>query len=86
MLMSSIAAPVEGQLIDKYGSGRVLLACIPASIGCLIWIGWASTPTELCIAVTLNRLINADTYPLLGTTTMNRWFVKRRGRASVVLG
>lgn len=86
MLVSSVMAPLEGKLIDRFGSRKVLLACIPASIGCLIWIGLAVTPIELGIAVTVNRVINADTYPLIGTTTLSQWFVKHRGKASVVLG
>lgn len=86
MLVSCLVSPFAGQLIDRHGSRRVLLLCIVPSIGSILWLSMMKTPVELSLAVTVNRIINADTLPLIGVTTLNRWFVKHRGRASTALG
>jgi len=86
MMASCLVAPFMGAWIDRYGSRRVLILCMPGAIGSLVWLAVSSTPVELVVALALNRVLNADTLPLVGVTTLNRWFVKHRGRASTLIG
>eukprot|EP00930_Biecheleria_cincta_P101008 TRINITY_DN92635_c0_g1_i1.p1 TRINITY_DN92635_c0_g1~~TRINITY_DN92635_c0_g1_i1.p1 ORF type:complete len:482 (+),score=37.30 TRINITY_DN92635_c0_g1_i1:130-1575(+) len=86
MLLSAVASPCIGSVIDRLGTHRVVLCCIPVSIGIVLWLSHISSPAGLLIGICINRVISADTLPLCAKIALNRWFIKHRGRASVVLG
>lgn len=86
MVLSGILMPFVGSLLDRVGERRVLLACLPIVGGTVLVLAHATRPVVLLLAISVNRVVSADTLPMLGSITLNRWFVRWRGRASVVLG
>eukprot|EP00929_Paragymnodinium_shiwhaense_P098232 TRINITY_DN59747_c0_g1_i1.p1 TRINITY_DN59747_c0_g1~~TRINITY_DN59747_c0_g1_i1.p1 ORF type:complete len:517 (+),score=30.70 TRINITY_DN59747_c0_g1_i1:45-1553(+) len=86
MLVSAAVSPVSGSLIDRFGARWTLLCCGPIAAATALWLGMLSSQTELALAITINRVFAADMLTLLSATTLNRWFVRWRGRASLVLG
>lgn len=49
-LLMGIGAPFSGALIDMFGAGRVVVACVLATIAGLYFMYAASTPADLLIA------------------------------------
>lgn len=86
MLLSAITAPFVGTLVDCRGTRFVLIGCVPISVLSLLWLSSLSTASELVVAISVNRVISADTLPFLAQTALSQWFVKHRGRAGIGLG
>ncbi|MGE0854212.1 MAG: MFS transporter [Hyphomicrobiaceae bacterium] len=49
-LTMGVGAPFSGALIDKFGAGRVIVACVLAAIGGLYFMYAATSPTDLVVS------------------------------------
>ena len=83
---SAVAVPVAGLALDSHGAVRTSIVAAPLLVGVLLLLGRATTSLELVIELSALRFLGAECLVLVATTTICRWFVRRRGLALGFLG
>jgi MFS family permease len=81
MLVFAVASPFLGRLIDRFGTRAILFVCVVAQAMTSVVNGLAASLWHLYIGRFLYEM-----RPLHSTQVLiNRWFVKRRGRAQGIV-
>jgi len=86
MVVSAATSPCIGSMIDRLGTRVIIVICIPTVLTTLFFLSRVSNPIMLLVGITVNRVASADTLPLCAQIALNHWFIRYRGRASMVLG
>jgi predicted MFS family arabinose efflux permease len=81
MLAFAVASPFLGRLIDRFGPKVILLACIATQTLTGVINGLATSIWQLYIARFLYEMKSTHAVQVL----VNRWFVKKRGRAQGIV-
>jgi len=81
----SLLLPYLGALSDRIGPRKLLLLVVGPYVGLLSLLGQTRGPVAFCGTFFLTRLVGPGVLVLVGQTTVNRWFVARRGRATAML-
>eukprot|EP00035_Acanthoeca_spectabilis_P018295 m.385995 g.385995 ORF g.385995 m.385995 type:complete len:511 (-) comp16744_c0_seq19:80-1612(-) len=84
LLGASVVAPLGGLALDRFGPCAVgLVATAGLSLSLLVLSG--ATSGAVCGAALLGvRVAGPECLVIVGSTTVNRWWVRRRGWASVL--
>lgn len=86
LVVSSVLIPVVGQLLDTIGVRYVVLVACVGFVGALFLMSMAQSAVTLTIAISMLRFFGPECMVLSANTTINRWFVRRRGFAFSVSG
>ncbi len=85
-VLGSLALPLMGRLLDRYGPRRmavVIIACFAASCVGMSWVsGWIG----VFVGFVCLRMFGQGTLGLINNHSVNLWFEKRRGLAVGILG
>lgn len=81
----SLLLPYIGGLSDRIGPRKLLLLVSGPYALLLGLLGQTRGPFAFCLVFFLTRLVGPGVLVLIGQTTVNRWFVTKRGRATAVL-
>ncbi|MEE2710337.1 MAG: MFS transporter [Gemmatimonadota bacterium] len=85
-LGGSLALPIVGRSIDRYGVRRMAVAVsILFSIAC-IYMGYAQNAVMLGIGFAGLRMLGPGSLYLVSLNAINRWWVRRRGEAIGISG
>jgi len=85
-LGGSLALPIVGRAIDRYGVRRMAVATsILFSIAC-IYMGYVQNAVMLCIGFAGLRMLGPGSLYLVSLNAINRWWVRRRGEAIGISG
>jgi len=84
-LTSAALVPTAGVALDRLGARKfVSLLAIPFVVNLLL-LSRVTDWWSLTACVTLLRFIGAECFCLAASATVQRWFVRRRGRATALL-
>ena len=83
--ISACLVPVAGGALDRFGARPLASALAVPFIGNLLLLSRVETFLGLTACVTLMRFIGAECFCLIASATVQRWFVRLRGRATSVL-
>ena len=85
-IISGIALPWTGRLIDRYGARIVLpTAASLLTIACFVMSAVSNVPS-LYVGFTLIRCLGQGAMWLVGTWIVGEWFLRKRGLATAVSG
>ncbi len=85
-IVSGLALPWTGRLIDRYGARVVLPAAASLlAIACFVMSAVSNVPS-LYIGFTLIRCLGQGAMWLVGTWIVGEWFLRKRGLATAVSG
>eukprot|EP00035_Acanthoeca_spectabilis_P001548 m.80948 g.80948 ORF g.80948 m.80948 type:complete len:496 (+) comp10956_c0_seq2:167-1654(+) len=84
LLGASTLAPAAGAALDAYGPRPVALGATALMASALLLLSVATSAPMVGIALGLMRFAGPEVLIIVGSTTTNRWWVKRRGFASVL--
>ena len=84
-LMASLASPLVGWLIDRYGVRIVLSVSIFVLGLAIISVSWATIPIAFYFAFGTGRLMFSSPIKIGSSVAVSQWFIKKRGRATGVL-
>eukprot|EP00041_Stephanoeca_diplocostata_P035527 m.1257623 g.1257623 ORF g.1257623 m.1257623 type:complete len:456 (-) comp24715_c0_seq24:3547-4914(-) len=84
LVISSCFTPVAGMAIDRIGVQPIVAMSTVAFAASLVGLSTATTPLMLCVYMSLMRFSGPQCMYVCATTTVNRWFVRKRGIAAVV--
>lgn len=85
-LVSGIALPVTGRLLDRIGGRRLLpLAAALLAVACVV-ISQVETLVGLYFGFALIRCLGQGALTLIGTWIVGEWFLRRRGLATALSG
>ncbi|MBI2872196.1 MAG: MFS transporter [Chloroflexi bacterium] len=83
-VISGLTMPLWGHLLDRVGP-RLLVVGVTLIVGAAcIWMSRISTPLGLYVGFVLLRVFALGVMSLCCTTTVARWFIRKRGRASAL--
>ena len=77
--------PLAGTLVDKQGPWRVMLTCVPGIVLSLVSLSFCEAWYTLLLAIAALRFFGIGCLYVATTAAANRWFVRKRGRVSIVL-
>lgn len=77
-------APLAGAALDRVGPQVMGLVASLGLASALVLLSHARTITSFGLSICLMRFSGPECMMILGNTTVNRWFVRRRGRATVI--
>ena len=80
-LAAALALPYVGTLVDRHPARYVSTAAALAIAGALVGLAAANTIWAFAPALLLARLGGQGVLPLIGSTTIGRYFTAQRGRA-----
>ena len=80
-LVGALVVFLAGNVIDRFGQRRVMLATTVAYVISLLVMGAVSTPIGVLVGFTLLRATGSSVLTLAARTLVAQWFVQRRGRA-----
>ena len=83
--ISACLVPVAGGALDRFGARLLASALAVPFIGNLLLLSRVETWAGLTACVTMLRFIGAECFCLIASATVQRWFVRLRGRATSVL-
>ena len=81
-LMASLASPLVGWLIDRYGVRIVLSVSIFVLGLSIISVSWATVPIAFYLAFGTGRLMFSSPVKIGSSVAVSQWFIKKRGRAT----
>ncbi len=84
-LAASVASPIAGWLVDRYGARLVLGVSVLILGLSTISLAWATVPFAFYIAYGTGRVMFSSPIQIGATVVVSRWFVRRRGRAQGLL-
>ena len=84
LALSSIATPVAGLVLDRFGVRATLLLAGLLQSAAIFGVSHARSALPLALWFALLRFSGPECLVLCGSTTLNRWFVAHRGKACAV--
>ena len=84
-LAASVASPIAGWLVDRYGARLVLGASVLILGLSTVSLAWATVPIAFYIAYGTGRVMFSSPLQIGATVVVSRWFIRRRGRAQGLL-
>ena len=84
-ILSAMVIPVAGVLIDKHGATRVTLVVAPTFVLTIFTLSYVETFPQLLACMVAARALGPECLVLTAQTTVQRWFVRRRGAAFAML-
>lgn len=84
-LASSIASPIIGKLLDKYGIRLILTISILVLGLSTISLAWATIPLLFYVFYGLGRVIFSSSVQIGASLLVSQWFIRRRGTATGIL-
>ena len=85
-LFSASLVGVTGYALDRWGSRRVLACALVPYVATIYSLQYANSFGYLVALVALMRFLGPETLMLTANSTVNRWFIAKRGRATALLG
>ncbi len=88
-IVGALLAPVLGFLVDRFGTRRLMIAFGLASAACYLGLAHVQQVWQFTLGVALiYPLSRVGVGEMMGSVNVNRWFVRRRGRAmgTVMMG
>jgi len=86
LAISSVMTPIAGLVLDRYGvRTTVALAGALQSVA-LVGLSHARSAMALALWFSLLRFSGPECLVVCGSTTVNRWFVRHRGKACAIKG
>ena len=84
-LMATVASPVVGWALDRYGA-RIILTVSVLILGLsTMSLAWATAPIAFYLAYGTGRVIFSSPMNIGSSVVVSRWFVRRRGKATGIL-
>jgi len=84
-LMATVASPVVGWALDRYGA-RIILTVSVLILGLsTMSLAWATVPVAFYLAYGAGRVIFSSPMNIGSSVVVSRWFVRRRGKATGIL-
>jgi MFS family permease len=83
-LMAAIGVLLIGWLFDRCGARITLTLVVSAFRGAIWWMSGVTEPFHLFVGFMALRTFGQGALPLVATTMVATWFVRTRGRASVL--
>lgn len=83
---SAVLVPFAGAALDNIGSRRMSIVVSPAFVLTLLVASHVNAAWQWACCVAALRFLGAECLILIAITTCQRWFVRKRGRATALLG
>lgn len=84
-LLATVASPVVGWALDRYGARVILTGSVLVLGLSTISLAWATVPIAFYLAYGTGRVIFSSPMNIGSSVVVSRWFVKRRGKATGIL-
>ena len=84
-LVATVASPVVGWALDRYGARTILTVSILVLGLSTISLAWATVPIAFYLAYGTGRVLFSSPLNIGPSVVVSRWFVRRRGRATGML-
>ena len=84
-VLATLASPVVGWLVDKYGARLVLASSIFILGLSTMSLAWATAPVAFYLAYATGRVIFSSPIQIGASVVVSRWFIRTRGRANGLL-
>jgi MFS family permease len=85
-LTGSFALPWVGRRIDRHGP-RLMVVIISVAFGlACVYMGWIQNALMLGVGFVLIRMLGQGSLGIVSSNVINRWWVRRRGRANGISG
>jgi|TARA_B100000809_G_scaffold210795_1_gene214245 MFS family permease len=84
-LVATVASPVVGWALDRYGVRTILTVSILILGLSTISLAWATVPIAFYLAYGAGRVLFSSPLNIGPSVVVSRWFVKKRGRATGML-
>ena len=84
LVFSALLAPLAGLGLDHLGAQALAALAILGLCTGLLGLSTVDSPLEVGLFVCLLRFSGPECLTIAGSTTLNRWFVRRRGRVAVL--
>ena len=81
-IVSGLAGPVLGRLIDIHGARKVMLFVAILNGACLLALGAVDTLWQFYLAYAFKAIAHAGIGLVAIGSIISKWFIKKRGRAS----
>ena len=79
-------SPLAGWVLHRFGARALLGVSVLLLGAAILSIRWASTPVAFYLLFGIGRVIFSSPVQIGAATVVAQWFVKKRGRATAVLG
>lgn len=84
-LVATVASPVVGWALDRYGARTILTVSILILGLSTISLAWATVPIAFYLAYGTGRVLFSSPLNIGSSVVVSRWFIRRRGRATGIL-
>ena len=84
-LVATVASPVVGWALDRYGARTILTVSILILGLSTISLAWATVPVAFYLAYGTGRVLFSSPLNIGSSVVVSRWFIRRRGRATGIL-
>jgi hypothetical protein len=84
-VFSATLVPFAGAVLDHYGALQTAVMLTPVYISFIVFTSYVHNARELALCLAIVRFLGPDCLVLIALTTVQRWFVRLRGRAMAVL-
>ena len=84
-LVATVASPVVGWALDRYGARTILTVSILVLGLSTTSLAWATVPIAFYLAYGTGRVLFSSPLNIGPSVVVSRWFVRRRGRATGML-
>ena len=84
-VLAAIVIPLAGWTLDLYGATRVTLIVAPTFVLTILAISRIESFAGLLVCMTAMRALGPECLALTAQTTVQRWFIRRRGTAFAIL-
>jgi MFS family permease len=83
-LTAALGVLLIGRWLDRYGARVTLTAVVLAFGGAVLWMSQIAAPLHLFIGFMAIRMLGQGALALIATTMVATWFVRKRGRVSML--
>ena len=83
-LTAALGVLLIGRWLDRYGARVTLAAVILAFGGAVLWMSQITAPLHLFIGFMAIRMLGQGALTLIATTMVATWFIRQRGRVSML--
>ncbi|MEX0760869.1 MAG: MFS transporter [Dehalococcoidia bacterium] len=85
-IAAMFASPIAGWLLQRFGPRALLTGSVLALGLSILSIRWVGAPAAFYLAYGVGRVIFASPVQIGAATVVAQWFIRRRGRATAILG